>query len=50
MSESGINRRFFLKLLGATGAAAGCSPAHAPEKLIPLLNPPENLIPGKPTC
>ena len=48
MSESGINRRFFLKLLGATGAAAGCSPSHAPEKLIPLLNPPENLVPGKP--
>ena len=48
MSESGFNRRFFLKLLGATGAAASCSPAHAPEKLIPLLNPPENLIPGKP--
>ena len=48
MSEPGFNRRFFLKLLGATGAAAGCSPSHAPEKLIPLLNPPENLIPGKP--
>ena len=49
MNESGINRRFFLKLLGATGAAVSCSPSHAPEKLIPLLNPPENLIPGKPT-
>ena len=46
--SDGINRRFFLKLLGATGAAAGCSPSHAPEKLIPLLNPPENMVPGKP--
>ncbi|HEY6908507.1 MAG TPA: 4Fe-4S dicluster domain-containing protein [Myxococcales bacterium] len=43
-----IGRRFFLRILGATGVAAGCSPAHAPEKLIPLLVPPENLVPGKP--
>jgi molybdopterin-containing oxidoreductase family iron-sulfur binding subunit len=48
VSESGIGRRFFLRVLGATGVAAGCSPAHAPEKLIPLLNPPENMVPGKP--
>lgn len=45
---SGIGRRFFLKIASATGVAAGCSPSHAPEKLIPLLNPPENLVPGKP--
>ncbi|HET9751600.1 MAG TPA: hypothetical protein VFP52_01515, partial [Myxococcales bacterium] len=44
----GIGRRFFLRILGATGVAAGCSPSHAPEKLIPLLVPPENLVPGKP--
>ena len=37
-----------LKILGATSVAAGCSPAHAPEKLIPLLVPPENMVPGKP--
>ena len=48
MNESGIGRRFFLRVLGATGVAAGCSPAHAPEKLIPLLVPPENMVPGKP--
>ena len=48
MSGSGIGRRFFLRVLGATGVAAGCSPAHAPEKLIPLLVPPENMVPGKP--
>ena len=47
MSGSGIGRRFFLRVLGATGVAAGCSPAHAPEKLIPLLVPPENMVPGK---
>ncbi len=44
----GIGRRFFLRVLGATGVAAGCSPAHAPEKLIPLLVPAENMVPGKP--
>ena len=45
---SGIGRRFFLKIASATGVAAACSPSHAPEKLVPLLNPPENMVPGKP--
>ncbi len=45
---SGIGRRFFLKVVSATGVAAACSPLHAPEKLVPLLNPPENMIPGTP--
>jgi Fe-S-cluster-containing dehydrogenase component len=48
MSGAGIGRRFFLKVLGATGVAAGCSPSHAPEKLIPLLVPPQDMVPGKP--
>jgi Fe-S-cluster-containing dehydrogenase component/anaerobic selenocysteine-containing dehydrogenase len=43
-----IGRRFFLKIASATGVAAACSPSHAPEKLVPLLNPPENMVPGKP--
>ena len=47
MSDSQIGRRFFLRILGATGVAAGCSPAHAPEKLVPLLVPPQNMVPGK---
>src|SRR5512141_425392 len=47
VSDPGIGRRFFLRILGATGVAAGCSPAHAPEKLIPLLVPPQNMVPGK---
>jgi Fe-S-cluster-containing dehydrogenase component len=42
-----MRRRGFLRVLGATGAAAACSPKHAPEKLVPLLVPPENMIPGK---
>ena len=48
MSDAGITRRFFLKIVGATSVAASCSPSHAPEKLVPLLNPPENMVPGKP--
>jgi len=47
VSDSDISRRFFLRILGATGVAAGCSPAHAPEKLVPLLVPPQNMVPGK---
>ena len=45
---SGIGRRYFLKVVSATGVAAACSPSHGPEKLVPLLNPPENMVPGKP--
>ena len=45
---SGIGRRVFLKIFSATGVAAACSPAHLPEKLVPLLIPPENMVPGKP--
>ncbi len=45
----GMNRRGFLKVLGATGGGAvalsGCSSENA-EKLIPYLVPPENQIPG----
>jgi Fe-S-cluster-containing dehydrogenase component/anaerobic selenocysteine-containing dehydrogenase len=48
MSQPAIGRRFFLQVVGATSVAAGCSPAHAPDKLVPLLNPPENLVPGRP--
>lgn len=47
MEPKGLGRRRFLQVLGATGVAAGCSPPHAPEKLIPLLVPPENQVPGK---
>lgn len=45
---NGLGRREFLKILGAGGATAalvGCA-AEPPEKLIPYLVPPENIIPG----
>jgi molybdopterin-containing oxidoreductase family iron-sulfur binding subunit len=45
-----MNRRVFLKVIGAAGAAvAGCKPHQVPEKLIPYLVPPEQIPPGQPT-
>jgi len=43
-----VERRTFLKMLGSTGPAAAiaaCSPVP-PEKIIPFLIPPEDVIPG----
>jgi molybdopterin-containing oxidoreductase family iron-sulfur binding subunit len=46
--SDGVNRRDFLKLLGlgAASVTAGCAPGGKPEKLIPYLIPPEDVIPG----
>ncbi len=45
-----MKRREFLKLAGASAAltAVGCG-SRAPEKLLPFINPPENIVPGTPT-
>ncbi|MFQ5802951.1 MAG: molybdopterin-dependent oxidoreductase [Candidatus Methylomirabilales bacterium] len=48
MSE-GVNRRQFLKMVGVGGATAtlaACT-SEPPEKLIPYLIPPEEIIPGE---
>jgi molybdopterin-containing oxidoreductase family iron-sulfur binding subunit len=47
MSEFVFNRRDFLKLvgIGAAATAAGCAKAP-PDKLIPYLVPPEDILPG----
>jgi len=47
-SATGIRRRLFLKVLGASGAAtaaAGCAPTST-EKLIPYLTQPDETVPG----
>ncbi len=49
----GLDRREFLKLMGASLALAGlsaCSPAPAPsnEKIVPYVRQPEEIVPGKP--
>jgi anaerobic selenocysteine-containing dehydrogenase/Fe-S-cluster-containing dehydrogenase component len=46
--DRGLGRRTFLKLAGAAGVAAGCSPKAATQKLVPYLVPPEEIVPGTP--
>ncbi len=46
--RKGLDRRTLLKLAGAAGVLAGCSPAPGPQKLIPYLVPPEEIVPGVP--
>lgn len=49
--SDGMKRRDFLKVVGVTGAgvaAAGCSTAN-PDRLIPYVVPPEDIVPGMPT-
>ncbi len=51
MSDPGARdygRRTFLKIAGAAGVVAGCSPRAATQKLIPFLVPPEDIVPGTP--
>ncbi|HUP44064.1 MAG TPA: TAT-variant-translocated molybdopterin oxidoreductase [Thermoanaerobaculia bacterium] len=45
----GVDRRSFMKLMGASVAMAGLTACRPPgETIIPYVNQPENLIPGKP--
>jgi molybdopterin-containing oxidoreductase family iron-sulfur binding subunit len=50
--ESSLNRRDFIKLLGASLAlagVAGCArPATPPDRIVPYVRAPEEIIPGKP--
>jgi len=47
--DKGVDRRNFLKLMGASVAMAGLAACRPPdEKIIPYVNQPESLIPGKP--
>jgi molybdopterin-containing oxidoreductase family iron-sulfur binding subunit len=45
----GVDRRSFVKLMGASVAMAGLAACRPPgETIVPYVNQPENLIPGKP--
>ena len=49
---NGLERRDFLKVLGATGAGAaltGCGTGAGAERLIPYVVPPEEIVPGMST-
>lgn len=47
-SEKALSRRTFLKIAGAVGVTAGCSPQAATQKVIPFLVPPDDIVPGTP--
>src|ERR1700738_3726890 len=47
--EKGVDRRNFMKLMGASVALGGLAACSGPvKKIVPYVNQPENLIPGKP--
>ena len=46
---NGVDRRNFIKLMGASVAAAGLAACRQPEQsIIPYVKQPENLVPGRP--
>ena len=47
--DKGVDRRNFMKLMGASVAMAGLAACRPPqETIVPYVNQPESLIPGKP--
>src|SRR5438445_4413988 len=47
--ERGVDRRDFVRLMGASMAMAGLAACNRPaEKIVPYVRQPENLVPGKP--
>ncbi len=48
-SDRGVDRRDFMKLMGASVAMAGLAACAPPaEQIVPYVNQPESLVPGKP--
>ncbi|MBI4587418.1 MAG: molybdopterin-dependent oxidoreductase [Candidatus Rokubacteria bacterium] len=43
---SGMKRRDFFKIVGASAAAAAAGCGRAPEQILPYVVPPDNLVPG----
>jgi molybdopterin-containing oxidoreductase family iron-sulfur binding subunit len=47
--ERGVDRRDFMKLMGASMALGGLAACNRPaEKIVPYVRQPENLVPGQP--
>ncbi len=46
--KDGLSRRTFLRIAATAGAAGACSPRPTPQKLIPFLVPPDEIVPGRP--
>jgi molybdopterin-containing oxidoreductase family iron-sulfur binding subunit len=47
--KKGVDRRNFMKLMGASVAMAGLAACRQPaDAIVPYVNQPENLIPGRP--
>src|SRR5437667_5184435 len=47
--DKGVDRRDFVKLMGASVALAGLTACNRPaEKIVPYVTQPEDIIPGKP--
>ena len=47
--QKGVDRRNFMKLMSASVAMAGLAACRQPaEAIVPYVNQPENVIPGKP--
>jgi MoCo/4Fe-4S cofactor protein with predicted Tat translocation signal len=47
--DNGVDRRDFVKLMGASMALAGMTACNRPaEKIVPYVRQPEDIIPGKP--
>jgi MoCo/4Fe-4S cofactor protein with predicted Tat translocation signal len=47
--KNGVDRRNFIKLMGASVAAAGLAACRQPEQtIVPYVRQPENLVPGNP--
>ena len=47
--QKGVDRRNFMKLMGASVAMAGLAACRQPaDAIVPYVNQPENLIPGRP--
>jgi molybdopterin-containing oxidoreductase family iron-sulfur binding subunit len=48
MTSAGVDRRNFMKLMGASMALAAAACNRPAEKIVPYVRQPENLIPGRP--